>query len=89
MPFLSFFLSFYYLFTYLMFWPHLRYMEVPGPGNESEPSCDLHHSCGNMVSLTHWTRPGIELMPQQQPNSLRQHQILNLLHHCRNSTPYF
>ena len=42
------------LFIYLFLW--LQLMEVPGPGTESEPSCNLHCSCGNAGSfnLLHW-----------------------------------
>ena len=43
-------------------------------------SCDVSHSCSNISSLTHCTRLWIEPVPPQ-----RQHWILNLLCHSRNS----
>ena len=46
-------------------------MEVPRPGTESSHSCNLHHTCSNTTSLTHYSRPGIKLAPpQRQARSL-------------------
>ena len=51
-----------------------------GQGSNLSRSWDLHHSYGNVGSLTHCTGPGIK------PMSLQRHrQILNLLCHSRNS----
>ena len=53
---------FIYLFIYLCFLgPHLRHMEVPRLGAESElqlPAYTAAH--GHAGSLTHWPRPGIK-----------------------------
>ena len=62
----------------VFFRPHPWHMEVHRLGAElvlqllayttatatQDPShvCDLHHSSGNAGSLTHWVRPGIELV---------------------------
>ena len=44
-------------------------------------SYDLCHSCDNTGSLTHCSRPEMEPMVPQT-----QRQIVNLLHHSRNSS---
>ena len=60
--------------------------KFPIQGLNTSCSCDLRHSRGNARSLTHCTRLGIEPVPQQQPELLqKQHWILNLLCHSRNS----
>ena len=41
--------------------------KFPGQGWNMSCSCDLHHSCDRIRSLTHCTRPGIKPAPQQQP----------------------
>ena len=85
------------IYTFFFFlWPHLRHMEVPGLGVELElpfrpmpqtqeqqiwaVSVTYSATCGYAKSLTYWVRPGIEPTCSQ-----RQHQVLNLLSHGRNS----
>ena len=87
--------SFIYLF--LISGLHLWHMEVPRLGVESEPQlqasatatatsdschiCDLHHSCGNTKSLTHWARLAIQPVSSQILCW-----VLNLLSHNGNSS---
>ena len=40
------------------------HVELPGQGSDLSFSCKLSQSCGNMGSLTHWARLGIELASQ-------------------------
>lgn len=55
-PLFSFFLLLC-LFSFLAaLWP----MEFPGLGSDLSRSFDLHHSCGNVGSITHCDRLGIE-----------------------------
>ena len=65
------------IFFFFFLWPYLWHMDIPGPGVESElqlrptPQQQQHRNqavsvtyataCGNIRSLTHWVRPGIEL----------------------------
>ena len=73
-----FFLSF--LFSFVFLGPHLRHMEVPRPGVESQlqlqaystatatpdPSCICEiASCRNARCLARWERPGIEPHPHR------------------------
>ena len=57
----------------LIFWPHLRHVEVPGLGIESKLQMqrNLCHSCGNARSLTHYaghqTHATAETTPGPQP----------------------
>ena len=83
-----------YIFFFL--WPYLQHMEVPRLGVEPElqllltPQPGQHEiraasvtytaACGNAGSLTPWVRPGIK-----PASSQRQHWVLNLLSHNRNS----
>ena len=57
-----------FLLFCFVFMAHLWHMEVPGPQFELNPShsCNLCHSCGSAVSLTHCTGLGIEPEPLQQ-----------------------
>ena len=43
-----------------LFLPTLQHMEFPGPWSNPSWSCDLCHSCNNIGSLTHCTKPGNE-----------------------------
>ena len=70
--------SFFVFFFFFLLGLHLRHMEVPWLGVQSElwvpayaiatamgdPSCacDLHYTHGNARFLRHWVRPGIEPM---------------------------
>ena len=54
--------------------------KFPGKGSNPSHSCNLCHSCGNSASLTHWAQLGRKPAPPQ-----KQHQVLNPLHHSRNS----
>ena len=57
----SFILFIFYLCIYFVFSGlHLRHMEGPRLGVESELQLHLGHSHSNAGSLTHWMRPGIE-----------------------------
>ena len=82
-----------FIFNFFFFWPHLWHMEVPQSGGNQSCSLDLchghcntrsqphlHASCGNAGSLTHWVRPGIELLSSQ-----RKWQVFNLRSHNGNS----
>ena len=76
---------------------HLQNMEVAPQGSHWSCICGLCHSpyriwaasatytaaCGNTRSLTHWATQG------SNPHSERQHQVLNLLSHSRNSKNKF
>ena len=57
-------LSFFFFFFFFFFLGlHLWHMEGPGLGDEMPDLshiCELHHSCGNPRSLTHWAKPGLE-----------------------------
>ena len=57
-----------------------------GPGTNLSHNCNLCHSCGKAGSLMHCAGLGIKPIPQQQPEPpQRQHSILTLLCHSRNS----
>ena len=79
---------------FFFLWPHLWYMEVPGPGVESklqpQPQPHQHQfwatsathpaACGNAGSLTHWAKSGIK------PSTSRTlHRVLKPLNHNGNS----
>jgi len=54
-----------------------------------KPQHDLGHSCSNTGPLTHCTRSGMELRPQQLPETLwRQRGIFNPLCHSGNSVSF-
>ena len=66
---------FFFFFSFV--WPHLRHMEVPGLGVESElqirppmpqpQQCQIYAAaCGNAKSSTHRARPGIEPASSQR-----------------------
>ena len=48
----------------------LTHWKFPDQGSNLSHSCDLHHSCSNAGSLTHFTGLGIESILQQQPELL-------------------
>ena len=74
----------YFYFYFFLFWPHLWHMEVPEPGIKSEPEMGPKcYSSSHGRSLTHCAGLGIEPAPPQQPSNYSQ--ILNPLHHSRNS----
>ena len=54
-----------------------RHMEFLGQGSDPRRSCDIHWSCGNARSLTHYAGPGIE------PASQCSRDILIPLRHSR------
>ena len=71
--------------VYIFFlWPHLRYMEVPGPGIESKPKFQPKLQLWQLRTLTHC--PGLEIKPEplQRPKPLNQ--ILSPLCHSSNSS---
>ena len=87
---LSFFPSFLPSFFLSFFSCICGIWKFPRQGLNPSHSCNLHHSCSNIRSLNHCTRPGIEPMPQQRPKlPQRQSWILNPLHHSRNSLKAF
>ena len=79
-----------FVFYFLLFGHTLGIWKSPGQELNLSCSSDLHHSCGNIISLTHCVRLGIEPIPHQWPEWLqRQHWILNLLCHSGNSFFFF
>ena len=69
--------------TYGSSWPgvesELQLQSIPWPHRIRATSATCAAACGNSGSLTHWTRPGMELASSQ-----RQHRILNPLNHNGN-----
>ena len=51
-------------FGFFFFFGFPETYEVPKPGVRSRNGRDLHHTCGNARSLTHYARPGIEPVSQ-------------------------
>ena len=49
-----------FFFLFFSFFATSQHMEFPGQGSDPRHSWNLHHSCGNMESLTHCTGPGIK-----------------------------
>ena len=64
-------------------WP--RHMEVPRPGTESEPQCNLHHSCGNTDSFNPLSRAGNETQASTTSWGVAVGFLINPLCHSRNS----
>lgn len=72
---------FFFLFFVFFFFSHTRSIwKFPGQELNPSHSWDIGHSCGDARSLTPLHRARHRTPPPQ-----RQHQILNWLHHSRNS----
>ena len=55
-------------------------MECPGQRSDPSHGCDLSHSCGNTISLTHCTGPGIEPVSQDATDPFAPQQEFQELH---------
>ena len=76
----------WYLFFFFNFGCTHSIWKFPGQRSNPSHSYNWHQSHGHTRSLTLCARSGIKPMPQQWPEPLqRQHWVLNLPHHSRNS----
>ena len=72
----------FHLFIYLFLWPHLRHMEVPGPGIESKPQLQSMPQLARSFNPLH---EAVGLNPSLCSDTWHCNQIFNPLHHNRNS----